>query len=85
MVDTRKNLKDGKYTNKVPYSKETRQAYRNENDKNAAALRSDLEEENGMVGHPKALKLWDKAWMDGHSEGYYSVIENYEELLELVK
>lgn len=48
-------------------------------------LKSDLESENGLVGHPKADVLWRIAWEHGHSSGYSDVINWYEDLVELVK
>lgn len=32
-----------------------------------------------------ADQIWRRAWEDGHSEGYYSVAQNYETLAELVQ
>jgi hypothetical protein len=48
-------------------------------------LRADLEEENEVVGNPKAGRLWDIAWDRGHSGGYGEVISNYNELVDLIK
>ena len=59
-----------------------------------AEFRKDLEQEVfGLYGLPAAEhvaqtkldKLWDYAWSEGHSAGYYSVADIYEELSELVK
>lgn len=48
-------------------------------------LRQDLEIEHGLAGHPKADLLWSKAWEAGHGYGLLSIIESYEDLMELVK
>ncbi len=34
--------------------------------------------------NPKAEKLWSMAWENGHSNGYYSVAQEAEELAELL-
>ncbi len=41
--------------------------------------------ENGLAGHPKAEKVWDLAWEEGHSSGYSEVANRVERLTELVK
>lgn len=48
-------------------------------------FQADLEEENGVKGHPKAEKLFDLAWGYGHSSGLNEVMQHYEELVELLK
>jgi acyl-CoA reductase-like NAD-dependent aldehyde dehydrogenase len=48
-------------------------------------FRADLEAEFGMAGHPKAGKIWDKAWEDGHSYGLVEVVNTYAELVDLLK
>jgi hypothetical protein len=48
-------------------------------------LRSDLEAENDVAGHPKAGKLWSLAWEHGHGSGYAEVIGYYEEFVELLQ
>ncbi len=68
------------------------EAYRNDlaeyQQRGAEGLRqfqADLEEENGLIGHPKAEVLWAKAWEQGHSCGLLEVVGCYEDLLELVQ
>lgn len=39
----------------------------------------------GLVGHPKFDRLFDMAWEDGHSEGYYSVAQHADTLAELLR
>lgn len=63
---------------------EARRAYNIETSELTGKLRADLEAENGMTGHPKADKVWSKAWEDGHSAGYGEVANIYLDLAELV-
>jgi len=48
-------------------------------------FRKDAIEYVGLTGHPKADKIYDKAWEDGHSCGYEEVLIHLEELADLVK
>lgn len=48
-------------------------------------FRNDLEEENGMVGHPKSDLLYWKAYERGHSGGVDEVYSAYMDMLELVQ
>jgi hypothetical protein len=41
-------------------------------------------EEAGLAGHPKAEKVFAKAWERGHSSGYEEVFNVLEDLAELV-
>lgn len=96
-ISTKDKIEMGLFENKLPYpliagskqSKqeitEARQAYRSEDVRIHNEFRKSLEEEFGMVGHPKANKLFEIAWREGHSEGYQSIVYWYEELYELVK
>jgi hypothetical protein len=47
-------------------------------------LRTDLEAEHGVTGHPKAGVLWSLAWQHGHSGGLQDVVSHYEEFVELL-
>jgi len=47
-------------------------------------LREELEEEYGIVGHPKASRLWEIAWDLGHAYGYDEVEAHYRELVDLL-
>lgn len=62
----------------------SREAYRAEENRLYAKFREDVEAEYNMAGHPKAQKLWDKAWERGHSEGLSQVLWWYDDLHELV-
>jgi hypothetical protein len=48
-------------------------------------FKNDLFEEYGVTGHPKAEKVWALAWREGHAEGLASVVDHFEELVELIK
>jgi hypothetical protein len=62
-----------------------RDAYYARSHEIAEQFRKDLEEEHSMTGHPKADKLYAKAWEDGHSAGFAEVENVYSDLIELVK
>ena len=62
---------------------EAQRRYREEQARHEA-FRQSLEHEYGLVGHPKAQKLWNLAWDRGHSQGYDFVKAVYDELSELV-
>jgi len=48
-------------------------------------FRTALETDEGMVGHPKAQRLWDLAWCYGHAEGWSEVRFWYLELVTLIE
>ena len=50
----------------------------------SALFKDDLEKEYGVSGHPKANRLFEIAWSDGHSGGYQVVASRYVELVELI-
>ena len=64
---------------------EHRKKHREEDGRLNALFRANLEEQYGLVGHPKADKLWSLAWEQGHAEGYLSVAYAYGDLTELVR
>ncbi len=47
-------------------------------------FRKDLEAEFDLTGHPKADKVWSKAWEHGHSAGLGEVIYWYDEFADMV-
>jgi len=94
------DIQDGKYENKKPWPKRTgskasaaltaentrlRHAYREEEARLTALLKSDLEKEFKVAGHPKAGKLWELAWEKGHAYGYSEVCLEYSVLAELLQ
>lgn len=65
--------------------KAARIAYQNEDYRLRDVLRLDLETEHGINAmNPKAAKLFELAWQEGHSEGLGGVINWYEKLVDLV-
>ncbi len=48
-------------------------------------VRHRCEVEHGLVDHPKADLLWQKAWSRAHSFGLESVVAQYADLVELVR
>ena len=72
------------YNTSKAAAKAARDAHDNREREIVATIRLDLETEYGLVGHPKADKLWAMAWDRGHGSGYGEVIAVYEELVELV-
>lgn len=65
--------------------REQRDKHRAEEARLVALFKADLEAEHGIVGNPKADRLFEIAWEHGHSSGYGEVLLHYEELVELVK
>lgn len=54
-------------------------------DRQKEMLRKALEQEFGVVGHPKAEKLWSLAWDFGHAAGDHEVRAYYQDMVELLK
>lgn len=80
-------LASGAYTTKLPYvrgDREARRLYNTDQERLRQEFRADLEAEYGLVGHPKAAKLFDMAWEDCHSSGFSEVASHYDRLAELV-
>jgi hypothetical protein len=63
--------------------KAARDAYRSQNSELIDQFQKDLEEENGMVGHPKADAVFNKARSD--RPNFQEQADEYEALVELVK
>jgi hypothetical protein len=47
-------------------------------------FRGDLEQEFGVVGHPKSKRLFELAWEHGHSSGLNDVYYYYSDFVELI-
>ena len=58
------------------------QAYNKETNRLMAEFKHDALDDVGLLNHPKADKIYAKAWEDGHASGLYSV---YQELCELAE
>lgn len=62
-----------------------RKAYRAKQSELYGEFQHDLIEAYGVVEHPKAIKAFEMAWADGHSEGWHAVKDKFEELVDLLK
>lgn len=85
-------IKAGAYENAVEYPSrsapnraERQMEYRKGQMVAEARFKADLEEEFGLSGHPKAQRLFDLAWQEGHSSGYNEVLNYYSEFSDLLK
>lgn len=47
-------------------------------------FKADALQDVGLAGHPKAQKIFNRAWERGHSSGYEEVYNILEDLAELV-
>lgn len=61
-----------------------RRLYRDREAEIVCDFKRDLEAEFKTKGHPKADKLFDKAWEEGHSNSLQEVHKRYQELVELL-
>jgi len=61
---------------------ESMKEYRAETHRLMDKFRHDALDDVGLLNHPKADKIYSKAWEDGHSSGLYSV---YQELCDLAE
>jgi hypothetical protein len=50
-----------------------------------ATHRATLEVKHGLVGHPKAARLYELAYEIGHSAGYHEVEIYYDDMADLLK
>ena len=73
------------YVADVEAHERAKYAYRQEEGRLFAKFRADLEAEYGLVGHPKADALFNRAWEQGHSAGFGEVATIYDDLVELVR
>jgi hypothetical protein len=93
-MTTREKFEQGQFKNRIPHPvkevgleekyREQRLKYLQEQTRMTAIFRKSIEEEHGVVGHPKADLLWHLAWENGHHAGYWEVINQYETLVELL-
>ncbi len=69
--------------NKEAYKKHLKQ-YNEEKAKLYNEFKQDLFEELGITNHPKREKLFEKAWENSHSDGYYQVLLEATCLVDLI-
>lgn len=75
---------DRKLLDKEAFSS-ARKDYKNSEQVVNDAFRFGLAKEYGLINHPKEQKVWELAWSEGHSSGYYSVEQYYDQFSELVR
>ena len=61
--------------------KKARDAYKAETRRLTDEFEVDLAAHHGMTNHPRRQALFDKAWEDGHADGYLAVAGEYESLI----
>ena len=79
-----KRIRDGELDNKLPYSRETREAHRTETHLLEALFKAEALKAVGLENYPLRDKVADKAWSDGHSSGYMEVYHQLVELAEMI-
>ena len=77
-----KNCVEEKILDELSYNAHLKH-YREENKRLQDEFRNDLIEHYGMTGHPKADKIFNKAWDMGCSGGLQDVKYYFEDLVEL--
>jgi hypothetical protein len=80
------NILDGKYRNKIEYSKdpELRQQFFKECALLEELFRQDLAEEFGVETNPKTDLLFQIAYESGHPYGYNEIYLIYAEMVRLI-
>ena len=79
-----KNCVEEKVLDEVSYNAHLNHYYE-EQDKLKNQFREDLIAEYHMTNHPKANKIFDKAWELGHSKGHEEVEYYFCDFVELFK
>jgi|SRR6185295_6894010 len=79
----------GDYNTKLPYERHSKNfevyvAYNEDQARLCKQFKLDLEVEHGVIGNPKADKLFEIAWEQGHSSGYSEVALHYDQLVVLI-
>lgn len=87
-MDIREKLNSGYYENKLPFCTVKRNVkknkeYQKEDYRIYNLFKEDALKEVGLLNHPKADKIYNKAWNDGHAYGYGEVLTHLENLAEL--
>jgi hypothetical protein len=89
LEDFRKKYKDTnlvfeKEFNEVAY-KQMQKEYNEEESRCYNQFKQDLLEEYYVTDNPKAEKCFSMAWEKGHSSGYESVANEFDELVDLIQ
>lgn len=74
----------GEFENNVPFSKDTREAYRAEERRVTQLFREEAIKDVGLDDYKLKDRVFDKAWSDGHSYGYTEVYWHLVDLVRLV-
>lgn len=69
----------------APGYQEARQKYHEDQGRLHEEFRQDLFDAHGVVGHPKADKVYSYAYDRGHAHGYQEVALIFGDLVELIK
>lgn len=75
----------GYFENKVPYDTKNPEPYRKEQERLDNMFKQMALADVGLAEHPKADKIYWKAWEDGHANGYhevYNYLLSYADLLK---
>jgi len=96
MTTVSENIKAGKYETELPFprfndkhlSKDEKiamnRARRLDQGRLNKLFEEDLAIEHGVFEHPKRSKLFELAWVQGHSSGFHEVDMYYGEFVELL-
>jgi hypothetical protein len=87
MTDTYQNILDGKYENRIEYSRapEVRKLYYKERVLLERLFKEDLEKEFGVESNPKKDMLYSRAYERGHSSGFNEIAGVYADLVDLIR
>lgn len=72
------------YEKEMVVYREAAQAYYAAQAQMRLQFKADVLQEHGLTGHPKADKVYDMAWQEGHADGYGNIERWVEDLAELV-
>jgi hypothetical protein len=82
--EVREKIEKDEYNAPSELYKTDKTRYREIEQKLAATFKADALEVAGLTGHPKADKVYSKAWENGHAYGYSEVLIHLLDLSELV-
>lgn len=84
--DLQTKILGGTYITKVPYEFETREQHRDDQRKLDRQFREDIAQVYGWkIDSNLELKIWLKAWDEGHANGLSSVLYHYGQYSEIAR
>lgn len=88
MEPMEQDIRNGKYKNALPYAPRSKdaatwEAYIAEERRIHAQFKADLLDEFGLTNHPKADKIFEYVWQEGHAYGHSEVYGKMLDLAEL--